>query len=269
MLATLARRLYFLLVANFHWVGTAAVALGVAPDAAVPQPHLADLRRDSWRRTSCSSRWSAAPFSIATCCPSLPILFGAFAAALSVLRRSPRRVATAAAPGRSGGVQLDQPALPLPFRGEPGLRRLPQAAPRRRRLHRPLVCRPGGTDRVADVGRAVAPGAGLHSPAAARPDPPGHVRRVARPRSTGARPRSWWCSRATGTRAGSLAARSPSASFWDGLYGFVPNVTPEESRARVPFPVEAAFTRRGQWVDIYVNPDLPRLTASPARSEGN
>ena len=38
----------------------------------------------------------------------------------------------------------------------------------------------------------------------------------------------------------------------------------------VPEPGEASlvtqtFTRRGQWVDIYVNPDLPRMPQQPLR----
>jgi 4-amino-4-deoxy-L-arabinose transferase-like glycosyltransferase len=50
----------------------------------------------------------------------------------------------------------------------------------------------------------------------------------------------------------------PILSFWRRVYGYVPNVTAAEARAVVPFPVEAHFERRGQWVDVYVNPEMNR-----------
>jgi hypothetical protein len=56
----------------------------------------------------------------------------------------------------------------------------------------------------------------------------------------------------------------PLLKFWETHYNFVPNATPEEARARIPFPVAQSFTRGGQWVDIYVNPDLPRVPRVPA-----
>ena len=52
---------------------------------------------------------------------------------------------------------------------------------------------------------------------------------------------------------------NPLLRFWKSHCDFVLNATSEEARARVPFPVDQTFTRRGQWVDIYVNPDLPRI----------
>ena len=57
----------------------------------------------------------------------------------------------------------------------------------------------------------------------------------------------------------------PAAEVLGSHYDFVPNATPEEARARVPFPVDQTFKRRGQWVDIYVNPDLPRIPHQPVR----
>jgi hypothetical protein len=52
--------------------------------------------------------------------------------------------------------------------------------------------------------------------------------------------------------------------FWQNHYDFVPNATPEEARARVPFSVDRTFTRGGQWVQIYVNPDLSTIAHHPA-----
>ena len=54
----------------------------------------------------------------------------------------------------------------------------------------------------------------------------------------------------------------PIRSFWQHFYGFTPNTTMDGLRARVPFPVVAHFERRGQWLDIYVNPKTP--LSSPA-----
>ena len=55
---------------------------------------------------------------------------------------------------------------------------------------------------------------------------------------------------------------SPVRRFWQRFYGFSPNTTMDALRARVPFPVVAHFERRGQWLDIYVNPRTP--LSSPA-----
>ncbi len=55
---------------------------------------------------------------------------------------------------------------------------------------------------------------------------------------------------------------APVRRFWQRFYGFSPNTTMEALRARVPFPVVAHFERRGQWLDIYVNPRTP--LSSPA-----
>ena len=60
-----------------------------------------------------------------------------------------------------------------------------------------------------------------------------------------------------------LMRLKPLVKYWEGRYDFVPNATPEEARARVPFPMDQRFTRGGQWVDIYVNPDLPRIPQQP------
>jgi hypothetical protein len=38
------------------------------------------------------------------------------------------------------------------------------------------------------------------------------------------------------------------------LYGYEASLTRENARTIIPLPVEAQFERRGQWVDVYVNP---------------
>jgi hypothetical protein len=61
----------------------------------------------------------------------------------------------------------------------------------------------------------------------------------------------------------SFQAPKPLASWWEKLYDFVPDATPGEARSLVPFRLDAGFSRRGQWVQIYVNPALPRTLNSP------
>jgi hypothetical protein len=58
---------------------------------------------------------------------------------------------------------------------------------------------------------------------------------------------------------------APLRSFWEQLYNFQPGASIEEARERIPFPVEAHFSRRGQWVDIFVNPDVPSTAPVPVR----
>jgi 4-amino-4-deoxy-L-arabinose transferase-like glycosyltransferase len=44
------------------------------------------------------------------------------------------------------------------------------------------------------------------------------------------------------------------AQFWERVYSQPPDASREQVRALVRFPVARHFERRGQWVDIYVNP---------------
>jgi hypothetical protein len=55
--------------------------------------------------------------------------------------------------------------------------------------------------------------------------------------------------------------------FWGRFYGFTPAVTEAEARDRVPFPIETRIARRGQWLDIFVNPEVRRTPPeqSPAQ----
>jgi hypothetical protein len=50
---------------------------------------------------------------------------------------------------------------------------------------------------------------------------------------------------------------APIRRFWQHFYGFTPNTTEEGLRTRVPLPLLAHFERRGQWIDIFVNPKTP------------
>ncbi len=52
----------------------------------------------------------------------------------------------------------------------------------------------------------------------------------------------------------------PIRRFWQKFYNFTPNSTREALQARVPYPLVAHFEKRGQWLDIYINPRTPLST---------
>jgi hypothetical protein len=55
----------------------------------------------------------------------------------------------------------------------------------------------------------------------------------------------------------------PIDRFWRRYYPNMPNAGIDEVRAQVPIPIEQHFERRGQWVDIYVDPSTPRTGPQP------
>jgi hypothetical protein len=57
---------------------------------------------------------------------------------------------------------------------------------------------------------------------------------------------------------------SPVLRFWSRFFGYIPNATREETRRRSPFPIEHRVERGRQWLDIYVNPNLPKPRLGPA-----
>jgi 4-amino-4-deoxy-L-arabinose transferase-like glycosyltransferase len=64
----------------------------------------------------------------------------------------------------------------------------------------------------------------------------------------------------------SLTHFAPVRSFWRHFYNFSPNSTRDDLQSRVPFPRAAHFERRGQWLDIYVNP-APAPVPPPVRAK--
>ena len=53
--------------------------------------------------------------------------------------------------------------------------------------------------------------------------------------------------------------------FWRKFFGAMSNAGLRDVRTRVPFPIEQHMQRRGQWVDIYVNPKTPRTGPAEMR----
>jgi hypothetical protein len=263
IVATVARRFYFLFVANFHWVGTAA--------AVWAWRHTPLFRSRNWRVCGAVVAAHLVFFSlmggaVLNCylLPALPILFGAFAAALSVLGRTPKRIAAVLLLGGMGASNWINPPYPFPF--EENL-----AFTDFLRLHRDAA------DYIqhwyADplVQSAWPMTAELSRPELGFTPRPLRVHNLPDMSLASISAIDWRkaqivvvFSRSWDPR-GSFAGALPFRGLLDRLYGFVPNVTQEEARARVPFPVEATFQRRGQWVDIYVNPDLPRIPHRPER----
>ena len=64
----------------------------------------------------------------------------------------------------------------------------------------------------------------------------------------------------------SLMRLDPVRGYWSRFYGFVREVDQEEARSHVPFVLEQRFQRRGQWLDIYVSPRVPRDGPTPVQT---
>lgn len=263
ILATLARRVYYLLGANFHWVGTAAIVW-------------------AWRKTPIfqSRAWRVAATVVAAhvllftvlggavlnryLLPVVPILYAAFAVSLSVNRPTPRRVASVVLLAGLAASNWINPPYAFPFEenlafadflrlhrdaadhiehwfADPVVR---TAWPMSAELSRPelgFTPRKLRVETLPDMSPAT-----LGSIDWSKTE---IVVVFSRDWEPGAHLRRWL----------------PVGKLWNDIYGFVPNATLEESRARIPFPIDATFTRRGQWVDVYVNPELPRIPHRPAR----
>jgi hypothetical protein len=261
--ATMARRLYYLLAANFHWVGTAAIVWAWRRTPL--------FRSRNWRVCGALLAGHVVMFSLLGgavlnryLLPVLPILFGAFASALSVLPRAPKRIAVVVLLAGLGASNWINPPYPFPF--EENL-----AFTDFLKLHRDAA------DYIAHwYADPVVTTAWPMTAELTRPELGFTPRKLRVANLTDFSPTTiasidWRkaqivvvFSRVWDPRT-SLVDAIPFRGLWDRIYGFVPNVSPEEARSRVPFPAEATFERRGQWVDIYVNPDLPRIPNRPER----
>jgi hypothetical protein len=262
MLGTLARRIYYLFGANFHWVGAAAIVW-------------------AWRKTPLfrSRPWQIAGLVAAAhvmmftmlggavlnryLLPVLPILFAAMTSALSVLPRVQKRVAVVVLLGGLGASNFINPPYPFPF--EENL-----AFADFLRLHRDAA------DYIAHwYEDPVVQTAWPMSAELSQPDlgfSPRKIRVETLPDMAPATLAAidWSKAQIVVVFSRNWDPRRHSSpvsaltEMWEKLYDFLPDATPEEARARVPFPIEATFNRRGQWVEVYVNPILPRIPHRPA-----
>lgn len=266
MAATLARRLYFVLGANFHWIGAAAAIYAWRKTPL--------FRGRSWRIAGALLAAHIVAFTVLGgavlnryLLPALPIVFAAMAASLSVAPRFYRRAGQILLLAGLCVSNFVNPPYPFPF--EENLAFVDFV-----KLHRDAA------DYIAHwFEDPVVQTAWPMSAELSRPElgyAPRKIRVEALPDMSPSTlaaidwnkaqivvvfSRDWepeW----------NITRLRPFNGMWRNLYGFVPGATAEESRARVPFPVDATFQRRGQWVDVYVNPDLPRIPRAEPRVAG-
>ena len=252
----LLRRLCFLFLANFHWVGSMAIL------AAWRTSRL--FRSRSWQVA-----WTlvAAHVVMLTVLggavlnryllPVLPILFAAMAAALSLLPRAPRLTATAALLGGLAACNWINPPYPFPFEENLAFSDFV-------RLHNEAA------DYVAHwYADPVVTTAWPMTAELSRPELGFVPRRIRVDPLPDLAPQT--LEKLDWTKVQILVAFSRDwdpplnlmriggvQRFWERFYDYVPTASAGEARARIPFPVAAHFERRGQWADIYVNPALPR-----------
>jgi hypothetical protein len=257
---TLWRRLYFLFIANFHWVGTLAMVA-------------------AWRagRLFRSRRWQIAWLVVAAhaimltllggavlnryLLPVLPIVFAAMAAALSLLPRTARITATCVLLAGVGASNWINPPYPFPFEDNLAYADF-------------LKLHSDAADYVQHW--FVDPVVTTAWPMTAELSQPdlGFVQRGMRvdvlpnmaPRTLEALDWSKVQVLVVFSRDWdpplNLMRLELVLRFWERFYNFVPGASAEEARARVPFPAAVHFERRGQWADVYVNPAI-RLAVPP------
>ncbi len=251
------RRIYYLFFANFHWIGAFAILF-------------------AWRTTAIfhSRAWrvawllTAVHVAMATALggavleryllPVLPVLYAAMAAGLSLFPRTPRLICSAALlAGVAAGIFVNPP-YPFPYEDNLAFTdfvrlqseaadylkhwypaaRITTVWPLTLELSRPEI---GYVDRPI----AVEPLPDL-SAATLEPVDWSKVQvLVAFSRNWDPRfsPMHW----------------GPVLRFWSRFFGYVPNATRDETLRRVPFAVANRLERGRQWLDIYVNPTLPKV----------
>ncbi len=256
IVVALARRIYYLFFADLRWIGTGAVVW-------------------AWRRTGFfqSRSWriawllAGAHILVLSCTggaaleryllPAIPIVFAAMAASLSMLPQAQRLACSAVLLAGSVAGNFVNPPYPFPYENSPAFIDFV-------RLH---------ADAAAHIERFY-PASQVYTvwPATAELARPelGYVNHRMRVQSTGslsgraleqvdwqkvdvfvAFSRTWnprW----------SLMRLEPVRRFWARVYDHQPDAGREEMKSLIPLRLDAHLERHGQWVDVYVNPRLPR-----------
>lgn len=252
----LLRRLYYLFVAGFHWVGSLAIVY-------------------AWRRSRLffSRPWKVAWLLLAAhvllvtvlggamleryLLPILPIVYTAMAAGIAMLPKLPQRALTVLLLGGVAASNFINPLYPFPYENNLAFVDF-------------LKLQMDATDYVehwypqARISTAWPMALELSHPDLGFVKQPMNVqfvRNFSPPALAGldwskvevlvAFSRSW-------DPRHSLLHLGPVLRFWERYYGALPNARMRQVREQVPFPIEQHFERRGQWVDIYVNPSTPR-----------
>jgi 4-amino-4-deoxy-L-arabinose transferase-like glycosyltransferase len=257
LVMTLFRRIFFLSVANFHWVGTLAIVY------AWRKSHI--FRTRAWAIAACLVAAHVLMFTVLGgavlnryLLPVLPIVFAAIVVGLSLLPKTPRLAATAVLIAGLVASNFINPPYPFPFEENLAFADFVK-------LHR-------------DAAEYIAhwyPDPVVHtawpmSQELARPELGFVPRRIRVENLPNLAPATLSALDWTKTQIVIVFSRNwdppfnlmhlaPLRSFWEQFYNFQPGASLQEARARIPFPVEAHFSRRGQWVDIFVNPDIPSI----------
>jgi len=248
----LARRLHYTFVADFHWVGTAALVW-------------------AWRRTRvfAAREWRVAGVLAAAhlvllsltggaaleryLLPVLPLLYAGFAAALACLPKRWRVAATAVLVAGLAAGNFINPPYAFPIENNLAFTdfvRLHQKAAEFLERNYPEV--------------VVATSWPAHAEFS-RPDL-GYVRRKLRVRRLPDLRRATVEAVDWGGTDILVLYTSTWEPRWDLLrfgrelrqsaYGYEPDITPAEVRAKLPLELAARWERRGQWVEIYRGPGV-------------
>lgn len=263
ILTALLRRLYFLLVADFRWIGTMAIVIVWRNGY---------LRSRSWRIAFLVLAAHTALVSFVGgaileryLLPVMPVVFAAMAAALTLFRVRQRVAASLILFAASAAGNLINPPYPFPLDNNLAFTdflslqsdaaeylshwysqaTVTTAWPLTMELRQPEL---GFVSRRFDV-RSI----GNFTPAALAAADWRHASVVV------VFARSW-------TPPNSLLQLGPVQRVWRHLYNYVPEVGMDESRLRVPLPLEQRLERHGLWLDIYASPDAPRGLPTPVQT---
>ncbi len=241
VLVTLLRRLGFLLVADFHWIGAAAIVVAWRKSRI--------FRSRSWRVGGSVVAAHVVLFTLLGgavleryLLPAMPIVYAAMAAALWQLGRAWKLAGSVALLAGLAACILINP--PYPFALENNL-----AFTDYLKLHA----------LAGEYLESRYPGARVDTlwPMSAELSRPefGFVDRARAVRLLpDLAPKTLQSIEWNGVQVLAAFSRDPPfPRFWLRLFAHLPGVTREEVRVQVPFPPAAQFERHGQWVDIYVN----------------
>jgi 4-amino-4-deoxy-L-arabinose transferase-like glycosyltransferase len=260
------RRVYYLFFANLHWIGAFAILFAWRTSRI--------FRGRNWRIAGSLAIAHAATVTLlggATLerylLPVLPILYSAMTAGLSLFPRKPRLICSAALlAGVMAGIFVNPP-YPFPYEdnlafaefvalqrdaadylahGYSGAR-IATVWPLTIELARPEL---GYADRRLAV--------------ESLPDLTAETLRHVDWRKTqvlAAFSRNW-------DPPLNPLRRGPLRRLWQALFGYAPLATEEEVRHTAPYPPAIHWQKKGQWMDIYVNPRQPLTApAKPLRAE--
>lgn len=246
---TLLRRLHYLFVADFHWIGTAAIVL-------------------AWRRTRlfASRAWRVAWLLVAAhvvvltalggaaleryLLPVLPVVYAAMAASMALLGRRARFTAMAAlGAGLVAGIFWNPP---YPFPPENNL-----AFTDFVRLHQQAAAFLEERHQGRPVATAWPLSSALRRPDLGYVDRCRPVRELADFRRASVAGVNWnrtpvfvLFSR-TWDPPWSLMRWGPVRAVWERYWDYERDITPAEVQAGLPLELVRRWERRGQWIEVY------------------